>query len=142
MAAAYVICGEKTELKARYHLSSGKWYSDAPVVFHVGGFYNARYYSPLSAPPPPSPPCPSRRHRRPFPPTLAGCGLHPAAFTSLFPSTYASGTDILQATLPPLSLSLSCPPSLACPSRVKPLPLIIVSEPPLITMIDSPRLRL
>lgn len=24
VAAAYVICGEKTELKARYHLSSGK----------------------------------------------------------------------------------------------------------------------
>lgn len=54
---AYVIRGEKTELKARYHLSSGKWYSDAPVVFHVGGFYNARYYSPL-----PAPSCLSRRH--------------------------------------------------------------------------------
>lgn len=49
VSAAYVIRGEKTELKACYHLSSGKWYSDAPVVFHVGGFYNARYCSPLLA---------------------------------------------------------------------------------------------
>lgn len=109
VAAAYVIRGEKTELKARYHLSSGKWYSDAPVVFHVGGFYNARYCSPLSVPLPPS-----LVPFSPFPPTLAGCGLHPAAFTSLFPSTYASGTDILQATHPSSallspSLSLSCP---------------------------------
>lgn len=76
----------------------------------------------LAATPPPT-----------IPPTLAGCGLHPAAFTSLFPFTYASGTDIPQTH----------PPSLGCLPRVKPLPVIIVSKPPpLITMIDSSRLWL
>lgn len=132
--AAYVIRGEKTELKARYHLSSGKWYSDAPVVFHVGGFYNARYYSPRPLVLPRSPMLPALAATPPptIPPTLAGCGLHPAAFTSLFPSTYASGTDILQTPLPPPLLPLPPPPSPPTPPppRVKPLPLIIVSKPP------------
>lgn len=66
----------------------------ALVVFHVGGFYNARYYSPL---PLLHIPFSSPHHRQP--PTLAGCGLHPATFTSLFPSTYANEIDILQTFL-------------------------------------------
>lgn len=88
----------------------------------------------LSRPPPclSRPPC--RRQPPCVPPTLAGCGLHPAAFTSLFPSTYASGTDILQAP-PFLSLPL-------CRPHFKTLPVIIVfrASVPLITMIDSSRL--
>lgn len=126
--AAYVIRGEKTELKARYHLSSGKWYSDAPVVFHVSGFYNARYYSPLFFLPRATP-LAATLPPATLPPTLStGCGLHSAAFTSVLPSTYTSETDVLQnpsAPSPPPFPSLN-----PRHPRAKPLALIIVSEPP------------
>jgi len=43
----YVIHDERAKLSARYHLSSGKWYSNArPRLFFTRvDFYNARYYS-------------------------------------------------------------------------------------------------
>lgn len=136
LGAAYVIRGEKTELKARYHLSSGKWYSDALVVFHVGGFYNARYYSPLPLPPRAAiQPSPSRAFsplRSPsVPPTLAEGVAAPSCSFYIAFSVHVRQQDWHSSTLPP-----SFPPSLLPPSRapalprVKPLPLIIVSVPP------------
>jgi len=89
--AVYVIRREKAELRARYHLSSGKWYSNGRVVFHTGGFYNARYYSTLLSL---SRLSSSLSHRCTSPPnispTLAGCGLHSAAFAGCFSRVYSA----------------------------------------------------
>lgn len=100
----YVIRGEKTELKARYHLSGSKWYSDVPRLFFTWVDFTTRDITlPL---PPLHPPFSPPHHRQPS--TLGGCGLLPATFTSLFPSTYANEIDILQTLLSLPHLLYSC----------------------------------